>query len=345
MRLKQLFFIAALLAGIGAQARTARTFETIHSTLIMKSMAHSCLALTSLPDGLPCNPAMTPLNQNKNLRGQFLVSDGYNSVKNLKTVVDGEVSQELVDGFFSEERILQIEASTDIMYRSPEMNVQLTPLAIRGFSEIRNESNPDINLYAVEEKGLRFQSGYQFSPDFLLGFQVRVLNRKVVSQNFNLFALGTEAGQGLLEPVHQSILFLEPGATFLLGDDWSPRLSVMVANLGYVSRRYPNIPNSVEPQIGFGVTPPTTEGTLDLTVEFRSLTFQESGSDRLHLGALYRVNEFYYSAGIDAHGSSAGVHYEHRHFDTGLIFTTTRTLKEKETFDSNNLYFQIGLQI
>lgn len=346
MQLSSLLFVTMILTfSSAALARTARTFETINSTLIMKGMAHSCLALKTLPDGLPCNPAMTSLQKRKSLRGQFLISDGYSAVKDLKNVVDGEVTQEMVDGFFSEERVIQIEASTDLMYRSADMNIQLTPVALRGYSEIRNEANPDVDLYTVEEKGLRFQTGYQFSDEFLLGFQVRVLNRKVVSQQFKLFELGTEAGQGLLDPVKQSILFLEPGATFLMGDAWSPRLSLMIANLGYVSQRSPQVPTSVEPQIGFGITPPTDEGELDLTLEYSSLSFQEKGSDRLHLGALYRVNEFYYSAGIDAHGTSAGIHYENRHINGGLIFSTTRTLKERETFDSHNFYFQLGLEI
>jgi hypothetical protein len=338
-------FILIGFAALTSQARTARTFETINSTLITKGLAHSCLALKILPDGLPCNPAMTSLRDRRSLRAQVLVSDGYNSIKNLQRIVDGEVTQEMVDGFFSNERTFQIDASTDLMYRSQEMNVQLTPLAIRGFAEIRNESSPDIDLFTVEEKGLRFQTGYQFSEEFLLGFQVRVLNRKVISQHFNLFDLGTEAGQKILEPTQQSILYLEPGATFLLGQEWSPRISLMLANLGYVSRRNPGVPASVEPQVGFGISPPVLEGTLDLLVDYSSLSFQEQGADRLHLGALYHVNEFYYSAGIDAHGTSGGIHYEHRHFNLGLLFSTTRTLKEKETLDSHNLYFQIGLEI
>lgn len=326
-------------------ARTARTFETINSTLIQKSMAHSCLALKVLPDGLPCNPAMTVFADRKTFRAQGLLSDGYNSVKNLKQVVDGEVTQEMVDGFFSRERVIQIEASTDLMYRSQDMNIQLTPMALRGYSEIRNEANPDIDLFTTEEKGLRFQSGYQFSEEFLFGFQVRALNRKVVRRHFQLFELGTEAGQDLLSPVNQSILFLEPGATFLMGEAWSPRLSVMIANLGYTSRPTSQVPASVEPQIAFGITPPSDEGQLDLTLEYSSLSFHEKGSEKLHLGALYKINEFYYSAGIDSHGTSAGIHYEHRHIHGGLIFSTTRTLRERETFDSHNLYFQLGIQI
>lgn len=343
----KVFTLTLLLASTSAQARTARTFETINSTLIQKSMAHSCLALTTLPDGLPCNPAMTSLAKEKTFRAQGLISDGYSSVKNLKNVVDGEVTQEMVDGFFSKERVIQIEASTDLMYRSPEMNIQLTPVALRGYSEIRNEANPDIDLYTVEEKGVRFQSGYQFSDEFLLGFQIRVLNRKVVSQKFQLFELGTEAGRSLLDPVNQSVLFLEPGAAFLLGDadTWSPRLSVMVANLGYVSQRNPMVPSSAEPQVGFGISPPVDEGHLDLTLDISSLSFHERGEEKLHLGALYKINEFYYSAGFDRHGTSAGIHYEHRHINGGLIFSTTRSLRERETFDNHNFYFQLGIQI
>ena len=336
-------WIATFFLSAPAFAGAARTFETIHSTLMMKSMAHACLGLTVQPDGVPCNPAMTPLAEKKSFRGQLLASDGYRTVRDLKTVVDGEVNQQMVDTFFSKENVLSVEASSDLIYRSKEMNIQLTPVTIRGFSEVHNESNPDIFLYAVEEKGLMFQAGTQWDEEFLFGFQVRVLNRKVIRRNFNIFELGTEAGREILSPADQSVLFLEPGAAFLLGGEWNPRISAMITNLGVVSQRYPNVPVSVEPQVGFAITPPTEEGVLDFTLDYKSLDFQEKGSDRLHLGVLFRHNEFYYSAGIDSHGSSAGVSYENRFFNAGLLVATTRSLKEKETLDNHNIYLQVGL--
>lgn len=344
MQLMKVVISASILLALGsANAGSARTFETVHSTLLMKSMANACLGLTIQPDGLPCNPAMTPLAPKKSFRAQVLASDGYRTVRDLKTVVDGEVSQEMVDTFFSREKVLSVEASSDLMYRSPEMNVQLTPIAIRGFSEVHNESNPDIDLYAVEEKGLRFQAGTQWDEEFLFGFQIRVLNRKVIRRSFNIFELGTEAGREILQPADQGVLFLEPGATVLLGGDWNARVSGMITNFGVISRPYPNIPVSVEPQVGFAISPPVEEGNLDFTLDYKSLSFQEKGADKLHLGVLYRHNEFYYSAGIDAHGSSAGINYENRFLNAGLMFATTRTLKERDALDNNNIYLQVGL--
>lgn len=343
--MRLIVFFLLLAATLQVSARTARTSETTHSTLIMKGLGHACLTLPVLPDGLPCNPAMTAARADKKFRIQGLISDGYQQVKNLERIVDGEVSQETVDNFFTEEKHAQLEASWDLMYLSPDYNIQFTPRALRGFSDVRNEANPDINVYVTDERSLRLQSAFQYDQDLHIGIQIRAVHRKSIKENFRLFQLATESGQNLLDPYEQGILFLEPGAAWLMEGAWKPKLSMMVRDWGYSSTRSHSVPIKPNFSAGFGLTPPSDEGEMNLGVEYGTGGEGLSSFEGLRLSALYRVNELYYSAGIDPEGSSVGAHYEGHHVNGGLVFATTRTLNSNRDLNHQTLYFQLGLQL
>ena len=120
-----------------AFSRNARTFETQHSTLVMKGLAHSCLTIAVIPDGLPCNPAMTPLNQKPNLGVEALLSNGYSSLENVKKLLDSKVTQELADTLFGKGKVNQIETNVDINFQSKYLNAQYTPVTIKGFLSYR----------------------------------------------------------------------------------------------------------------------------------------------------------------------------------------------------------------
>lgn len=150
-------------------SRNARTFETQQSSLVIKGLAHSCLTMTTIPDGLLCNPAHTPFNKKSSLGIELLLSNGSKNLTNLQKLINGNVSQELVDTLFLEGQTIQIEANAEIYFQSKYLSGRYTPLTVKGFSIVRNEANPDIELYAIEENGFAFQSGYEVYNDFYVG--------------------------------------------------------------------------------------------------------------------------------------------------------------------------------
>lgn len=328
-----------------AYSRNARSFETLQSSLLVKGMAHACLSMTLIPDSLPCQPAYTPFTKKSMLGMEVLLSNGYANLTNVQKLLDGRVSQDLVDTLFSNGQILQIEANADILFRSRYLNGRFTPATVKGFSVVRNEANPDVEIFAVEEKGFTFQSGAEIFENLYAGAQVRILSRKFIRQRFKLVELGTPAGKDLLKPKEQSATYFEPGLSYIFPVPWRPRFSLLVANLGSVSQEFQEFSVPVDPQLGFGISPPVYWGDLDLSLEYRSLSYEESDLEKLHLGSLYRFGSMSLTSGIDANGLSAGVFYALDQINSGIIFSTTRFVKADTEFFTQTVYVQLGWQI
>jgi hypothetical protein len=352
MRRRLISFIIALFA-LKAHAdpsslsfsRNARTFETQHSTLVTKGLANSCLTVPIIPDGLPCNPAMTPLNPKASLGAEIQLSNGYSGLDNVRKLLDGKITQELVDTLFSEGKIIQIEANADVSFHSKYLNGLYTPISVKGFSIVRNEANPDVDLYAIEEKGFTFQSGYEALPDFYIGAQIRAFDRKFIKQRFKLAVLGTDAGKDLLKPKEQTVTFIEPGLTYFFGKEWKPRVSLFVANTGFISEKFDELDEPVETQFGFGISPPVTWGEFDLSLEYRSMTYEETAVKKIRFGALYHFGSMYLSGGIDSNGISGGVFYSLDKINAGIVYSTTQLINQQENFYTQTVYVQLGWQI
>lgn len=328
-----------------AFSRNARTYETQHSTLVTKSLAGACLTMTTIPDGLLCNPAMTPVNSKSAFGAEALLSNGYSSLENIRKLLSGSVTQELVDTLFTKGKILQLEATLDINFQSKYLNGQYSPLSVKGFSVIRNEANPEVDLYSIEENGFTFQSGYEVYSGLFLGAQVRSLNRKFIKQRFKLAALGTQAGKDLLQPKTQSVTYLEPGMTYFFNKSWKPRVSLFVANAGIKSEHYDEILEPVEGQVGFGISPPMQWGSLDLSLEYRSLSYEESDLQKFRLGAMYKFGAMYLTGGIDQSGISGGVLYSLDKINAGIVYSTTQFTNDEENFYTQTVYVQFGWQL
>lgn len=328
-----------------AFSRNARTFETQQSSLVVKGLAHACLTMLSIPDGLLCNPAHTPLNTKSKLGVELLLSNGYANLENLQKLLAGKVTQELADTLFLDGQIIQIEANTEINFQSKYLSGRYTPLTVKGFSVVRNEADPDVELYAVEEKGFAFQSGLELFKDFYAGVQTRFVSRKFIRQRFKLTQLGTEAGKDLLKPKEQNATYIEPGLTYILAKTWRPRISVFVANLGSVSKEYEELKSPVETQFGFGFSPPLRWGELDLSLEYRSMNYEETDLERLRAGALYHFGSMYLSGGVDSNGISGGIYYSLDTVNAGILYSTTRFINQEESFFAQTVYVQLGWQI
>ncbi|NCN40774.1 hypothetical protein GW916_05935 [bacterium] len=300
------------------------------------------MSMLRLPDGLPCNPAHVPFQKKPELGIQTLLSNGYSSLSNVRKLIKGEINQELVDGLFSESKIIQIEASADINFKTNLFNARYTPLNVKGFSVVRNEANPDVELSIVEEEGFLFQSGYEVYPNFLIGAQVRTLQRKFIKKRFKLVFLGTSEGKDYLKPETQRALYLEPGFTWIFPKLWNFRVSGMYVNWGDVSKDYADFPIPPELQMSVGFSPPVPWGHLDFSIDYKSLEYDESGLEKIRLGMAYQFGAMHFSTGLDQNGSSAGIYYGLNQINAGVMFSTTRVLNENEEFFTQTVYVQLG---
>jgi hypothetical protein len=325
-------------------SRNARTFEAQQSTLLIKSLAFSCLTLNSISDGIPCNPAMTPKATKGSLKATGLISNGYSNLARTRRLLSGEVDPALINELFSDQPVLQAESNVDVMFTSKYLNAKLSPLSYKFFSVVRNQANPDVDLFAVEEQDLTLQTGY--SIDQLdLGVEFKKTDWKFIRQRVKLLALTTQQGSDSIKPKNQSAYFIQPAANYNFDFSWSPKMAAKIVNLGQLDKTYDEFPHPVEVQLGVGISPPVTYGKLELMLDYKSLNYEEKDFEKLHLGVLYKYGAMDIGLGLDNNGASAGVFYGLEQINSGILFSTTKLPWKDNDYYSQTVYVQIGWQL
>lgn len=327
-----------------AFSRNARTFETQQGSLTVKSLAFACLGLQEVPDGLPCNPAMTPKPGKGTLKASGLISNGYSNLAKTRRLIDGDVDQGLLDDLFSEERILQVESNADVMFTSPYLNSKFTPVSYKFFSVARNDANPDVELFAVEEQGLTIQSGFSYGH-FDFGIELRKTDWKFIRQRFKLLSLSTPQGREAIKHKTQTAYFAQPAVNYNIPLAWNPRLAVQIVNLGSVNVKYDEFKHPTEAQVGFGISPPMPYGNLEILLDYKSLSYEETGAEKLHLGALYKYGTMNLGFGLDNNGGSIGVFYGLEQINAGILFSSTQLPWREDDYFAQTVYVQVGWQL
>lgn len=345
-----ILFFALVASVVNAQtpslafSRNARTFETQHASLLVKSLAFACLGLQEVADSLPCNPAMTSKATKGSLKAAGLISNGYSNLAKTRRLLSGNIDQPLIDDLFSDQRVLQVESSANVMFTSQYINSRYTPVSYKFFSVIRNDANPDVELFAVEEEDLAIQTGFSYG-DFDFGIELKKTDWKFIRQRFKLLSLGTQQGRDAIKPKKQTGYFIQPAINYNIPLSWSPRIAIQVVNVGTVDEKYEEFKHPTEMQFGFGITPPVPYGKLDILLDYKSLNYEEKAADKIHLGALYKYGAMNLGFGLDSNGGSIGVFYGLEQINAGILFSTTQLPWREDDYFAQTVYVQVGWQL
>ncbi len=310
---------------------------------MVKGLAYACLTVTVPLAGLPCNAALTPLTKKGQYHLQFVMSNGYNSYERVNNIVQSGVNQENVDTLFGDSQIMQIEVDGNLSFLSRYFNASYEA-SLKGFSVTRNEASPVIELNTMDEKSFRLQSGLRLFRGFYVGGELRAVEQGFVKQQFSIFELLTETGNEKLKPKKQQGFFVEPSMIWIYDVPWKPKWAVKVANLGVISDPHDEVPMPVEPQVGVGITPPVGAGKLELALDYRSLSYEEGFSEKIHFGGIYSYGAMSLVAGVDQFGVSAGALSVYENFNAGILYSATVFLKESD-FYTQTVYLQVSWQI
>jgi hypothetical protein len=199
-------------------------------------------------------------------------------------------------------------------------------------------------MFAVEEKSLTLQYGYQFNSLFL-GAQLRSIEWKYIRQRFKFLDLAGANAATVLAPKSFRGIFLEPALTYAPEIIWSPKFSLMYANFGTTSETYNDFHIPAELQYGISVSPPMPFGKLDFLLDYKGLNYEEIAAKKIHFGILYGFGSMQLSTGLDDNGASAGIFYSINLLNAGILFSTTQLPWKTSEFYSNTVYVQFGWQI
>lgn len=338
------YTLTALYSQTLSYSRNSRTFESQSSSLVTKGLAYSCLSLTYLPDSLPCNPASLALKHRPNIGLNFMLSNGYETLTTAKSLLGGEAHTTSLDQLFENHQTLQLDISSELRWSQNTLALKVIPESIKFFSVVRNEANPDIELYAIRESSLVLQKGFSLYSHLYGGLQLRAVKRKIIREQLLLVELSTEAGKNKLLPKEETGLFIEPGLLWAPPLKWDPRLSLYLANAPLKKSTSSQLPTPTEVQMGVALSPPLPWGELELNLDFKSMNYQESFKEKLHLGALYTFGVMSLFSGIDDNGLSGGLYYNIRSFNAGIVYSTTKLPNQNKDFYTQTIYTQIGWQ-
>ena len=343
--------VALILTAASARAddlflsQNARTFDTQQSSLITKGLGNACLAVAGIPDSLPCNSGMLPLYDRPKLGVQALISNGYSTLDKIRKLLNGNLNQDTVNALFGKDHILQIEGNAEIDFISKYFSARYTPETVRYFSVIRNEANPEVEISAVEEKNFVVQGAYPVNDLLTLGLQAKSYSRRFVKERFQLIDLATDAGKNALKPKTQHGIFFEPTATLNLPGSLKPRLVLAVANVGSEDGDVDRLNEPAEVQAGGAVTVPIGWADVQMDLDYKSLSYNESWNQKFHLGGVLRFGTMWLSGGLDYYGMSGGVFYGLEQVNAGILFTSTQVPWNSNDYYANTVYLQIGWQI
>jgi hypothetical protein len=299
-----IFFSGPLFADSLFLSQNARTFDTQQSSLIVKGLGNSCLGITMIPDSLPCNPAMLPFYTKPHLGVQALLSNGYATLDKMRKLLDGKVSQDTIDALFAKDHVLQVEGNGELNFISRYFAARYTPITVRYFSVIRNEANPEVELSAVEEKNVILQGAYPLRNYLNIGLQAKSFSRRYIKERFQLVDLATDAGKDQLKPRTQQGLLFNPAATLFLPGEYKPRVALMVANLGVINGDKTRLGEPTELQASGAITVPLGWTELEVDLDYKSLSYDESGEQKFHGGAILHFGTMSLTAGADYYGFS-----------------------------------------
>jgi hypothetical protein len=323
-----------------AFTRNARTYETVHSSLVEKAMAHACLGMLTVPDAVPCNPAMTPLTQENDLNATILVSNGYSNLKQVEQLMNGQLDQQTLQSLFSSNQILQAEAQADLFFRSSFFAAEYSPISAKFYSVARNEANPVVQVIGVKEETFLAQTGTAYFKPLYLGLRIREVNRDFVDTQARV--LDIVANPNLVRPNHQQLVFFEPAATMFFAGRWKPRASVMIENGGFGEGDTTDLINPTTLRANVAVSPEIGWGILDLELEYRQLRSDDQPDQRFHFGANYQFGIMSAVFGVDYDGISGGIYYMFNQANAGIIYSTTQVPWRSSDYYFQTVYVQAG---
>lgn len=339
-----LFFLQAFAASAQniTTIRNPRTFSLNYSSLSIKAMAFSCLAVPELIDDLNCQPAFLPLEKKSKFSANGSISNGYQSLTKGRRILSNDLDSEFINSLFNENRIIEVEMNPSMFFSSSHLSGKYLLAGFQFYSTQRNQADPVLNVFAAESKHWTLQMGNDYQKWFFYGAQLRVTQDKVVQKSFRLIDLGTDSGKDYLKPTSNSRIFVEPGLGFVFGA-W--KLSLLGANLRAVDDSEVELPENSELQAGAAYSTDLLSGTLDLSMDYKSLSYQETEDQKFHFGTRFRYGVLNMLGGADYYGVSGGIAFALEKIYSGIMYSSSQVPWRKSDDYAQTVYIEIGWQL
>lgn len=354
-----LALLSLILAASSAQAsrnqvlsRSASPYflQGDRSFLSHKVLGSACASFRSLSTEPACNPALlgedldSELSDSKGIlfpKGYFAANvffgDDYETLYKNKDLISGDNKMALAQSLLSEKDPVRFSGAASLWWRGETIAIVYQPLRLTYFSFVKNQSYPDVVAHAMQEQSLAVQWGGFLSKQWRVGVQARMIDRKFVHEEFNLFDAVPEIDK-YLQVKSQKLILIEPGVAFEMKggeglERWRSIFTANLANLGFVDKNYDEVPRRGILDTGLSLSPPVGLGDLELGLSYR-WSSEIEGDRKFRFAGQYRLGLAGFLFAVDPDQWSLGVLSSYRAISAGLMYERSRALN----FDGRPMY-------
>lgn len=337
------FFASAQENSLGFP-QNPRTNILSDSSVYSKGLASACLSLISIPDDLPCAASNLVFDNNSLFSAQLALSNGYSSLNLIREAIGSEISSEFID-LILEQKTFQIDTGIRVYFKSKNFAGKYVPMSVRGFIGLRNEVNPNVDVFAIEEKGFYFQLATTiFNKNISIGTQIRALDRTLVKSTFKVSEFGADNNDDLVKSEPYKVFYLDPSITYRVPKFYDLIITGMLMNIG--SSDLENRPDVEEPIAGrlsaSALIKLNKYGGVRTILEYGRQNYTEDFMNSLNFSAEYSYGGMKAIGGINTYGMSAGVYFGLSDIQAGIIYTSSRFPNLNEESYIQTVYVELG---
>lgn len=302
-------------------------------------LGSTCSSFRSIKNEVACNPAL--LEGDSIFAANIFFGDDYETLYKNRDLIENKDKMALAESILSETEPVRFEGAAMLWWRNANMAVAVQPLRWTYYSVVRNQAYPDVAIHAMQEKSALLQFGGLLQKSLKAGLQVRFVDRKFVHEEFNLFEAIPEI-EKYLNVKEQKLILFEPGLAYEILDNgeshsWRPLLTMNISQLGFVSKKYAEVPVKPVVDTGISVTPPVGIGELEFGLNYR-WSSDIAREKKFRIGTHYRLGLAGFVGAYDSDEWSLGMLSTFQSISAGLMYKRA----EIKNFDNQRVYDDSG---
>lgn len=346
--MKNVILFLFIFASLSARAyEIPRDIALGSSNFTDRTLNAACFGMDALIEGLPCNPAFTAKERQRQFQGQFFFGNNISYIHEVSRLLDGSGNPETVQKLFSQKSSSEAEASIQASYLQETWGVQFAPYRLFYYALIRNPALPTVTLYTGQEQSVSAQLASFYQGNWYWGLQMRGVDRRFIMSEFTLTDALASGGSQYFETQNQRALYLEPGLLYEWADkDWKPQLGLTIKNAGFVDTKYDELPMSPDWHLAGSIHPPVGLGELELGLDLEFNSYIEEAREVPHLGASYKLGAMQALASYADTEYSLGFLLHYDNWNGGLTYWRKKyinLLGDKDQLQT--VYLELGFTI
>jgi hypothetical protein len=302
----------------------------------------SCTTHLKSSDMVSCNPALFPYQKDEGLRmGLSSITDGESVDVGQKLLFD-PVKEEFLREIFEKHPFNSWGANSYIQLRTSKFYLSYDPILVNADVYVFNPASPEVAMSLVKSNRLNVSSGLEVTNNDILkmslGMKAYYYRNQFYQDSFFLSDLTTQEADDLIDFQKHNGIAGDIGAFFKFNDDWLPKISLLVKNLGSnIKNDEKDIlsENQMRPilvyeqysRLGLGYDFSASWGILnaEVNVPFYRL-YEDIYSEYISSSLTYRISRFSASVSFAKYQQAFGFNFGSKIASIGIFYGSVQSL-------------------